>query len=200
MVRNNIYQIVFVSLIILLSSSTIFAQLLENGNAALYDEYLLDNDQPDNYTGGYYVINKTDSVKWQSPTAAFFKSMVFPGWGQLGNRSYIKAGIVIGVEGLLLGTMIKNFKKTSDAKKEFDLAFLTDDETLIRLTFDEYDKFKDRRNLYTWFSGAFIFLSMFDAYVDAHMARFPKYDKQKISLQINSENKEEVKAVLAFNF
>ncbi len=200
MVRNNIGQIVFTSLIILLSSPIVFAQLIENSNTMLYEEYLLDNDQLDNYTGGYYVINKTDSVKWQSPTAAFFKSMIFPGWGQLSNRQYIKAGIVIGVEGIFLGTMIKNFKKTSDAKKAFDLAFLTDDNDLKQRTFDEYDKFKDRRNLYTWFSGAFIFLSMFDAYVDAHMAHFPKYDKQKISLRINSGNKEEVKAVLALNF
>ena len=197
--RSNIYHVVLALLIILLSSSTIFAQRRTNSDNRLYDDYLLDNNRPDNNSGGYYVINKTDSLKWQSPTAAFFKSMFFPGWGQLGNRQYIKAGIVIGAEVTLLGTMVHYFKTTSDAKKAFDLALLGDDDILIDQTFNAFDQAKENRNLFTWLSGFFVFLSMFDAYVDAHMAHFPKYDK-KISLQINSEDQEEVTAELSFRF
>ncbi|MCH9030779.1 MAG: hypothetical protein IIB00_00765, partial [candidate division Zixibacteria bacterium] len=34
----------------------------------------------------------------QNPTAALFKSMAVPGWGQVGNKQFIKAGFVIGLE------------------------------------------------------------------------------------------------------
>ena len=175
------------------------AQQKNGGGPGLYDNYLLDSSAPDDYSGGYYVSNDTNSIKWQSPTVAFFKSMVFPGWGQLGNRQYIKAGIVIGAETALLGTMVHYFKTTSDAKKAFDLASQGDDDLLINQTFIAYDKAKENRNLFTWFSGAIIFLSMFDAYVDAHLARFPKYE-DKISLLINSNEFDEIQVAMALNF
>lgn len=196
---NKIGQTVFIFLIITVCSSAIFAQQYEKSNAGLYNDYLLDNSKLDKYSGGYYVNTKTDTIKWQSPTAAFFKSMLIPGWGQLGNRQYIKVGIVIGAEVTLIGTLIHYAKKTSDAKKAFDIASRTGDDALIGETFLAFDKAKDSRNLFSWITGVVIFWSMFDAYVDAHLARFPKYDK-KISLKINSEDRENIKAVLALEF
>ncbi len=197
--RNKIHKIILTSLIILFCYTSISAQLAENRDNGLYDDYLLDNNKLDKYSGGYYVTSESDTIKWQKPTVALFKSMLVPGWGQLGNRQYIKAGIVIGAEVALIGAVIHYAKKTSDAKKAFDSASNTDDDTLIRETFRTYDNFKDNRNLFSWLSGAVIFLSMFDAYVDAHLARFPKYDK-KISLQINPGNQKEIKAVVAVKF
>lgn len=196
---NKRNQTVLIFLIITIFSSFVYAQQPENSGAGLYEDYLLDSDKLDKSSDGYYVLNETDSIKWQKPTVAFFKSMLFPGWGQLGNRQYIKAGIVIGIEVTLIGTMLHYAEKTSDAKKAFDDASLSGDDFLIWQTFGTFDQAKDNRNLFSWLSGAFIFLSMFDAYVDAHMAPFPKYDK-KISLQINSEGQENIKAVVALKF
>ncbi len=199
MVRNNTFRLIYVVLIILYCSSSPFAQQIKNNNKALYDNYLLDNEALEKYSGGYYVINETDSIKWQKPTVAFFKSMLIPGLGQLGNRQYIKAGIVITGEAILIGTLVHYYKTTSDAKKAFDAASLTEDDALVSQTFDSFDKAKENRNLFTWITGAVIFWSMFDAYVDAHMAHFPKYDK-KISLKIDSENSERIDAVVALKF
>ncbi len=197
-VRNNIYIFIFSTLIIWFCSSSVYAQKINNGGAGLYQNNLLDSrelEKPD----GHYVTKISDSTKWQKPTVAFFKSMIFPGWGQLSNRQYIKAGIVIGTEAALIGTLVHYAKKTSDAKKAFDLASGTEDDILIFNTFNAFDKAKDNRNLFSWLSGAFVFLSMFDAYVDAHLAQFPKYDKS-ISLQINYDDTERIKAVLALEF
>ncbi|MCP4704341.1 MAG: hypothetical protein GY865_07005 [candidate division Zixibacteria bacterium] len=199
MVRNNASKLIYVVLILFLCFSSPFAQQIKNNNNALYDNYLLDNEALEKYSGGYYVINETDSIKWQKPTVAFFKSMLIPGWGQLGNRQYKKAAIVITGEAILIGTLVHYYKTTSDAKKAFDLASLTEDNVLIGQTFDTFDKAKENRNLFTWITGAVIFWSMFDAYVDAHMAHFPKYDK-KISLKIDSDSRERIDAVVALKF
>lgn len=196
---NKICQIVFTALIITACSSTIFAQLLEPCKTRLYKEYLLENDQLDKYSGGYYVMNKTDSTKWQKPTVALFKSMIIPGWGQLGNRQYIKAGIIIGAEVVLIGTLLHYAEKTSDAKKAFDNASISGDDNLKWKTFQAFDNSKDSRNLFSWITGTIIFLSMFDAYVDAHMSDFPKYEKI-ISLQIDSERRDELMATVALKF
>jgi len=197
--RNKICQIVLACLIIQFGFTSVSAQLLDNRETGLYDDYLLDNGKLEKYSGGYYVNTETDTVKWQKPTVALFKSMLVPGWGQLGNRQYIKAGIVIGAEIALISAVIHYAQKTSDAKKEFDNASNTDDDDLIRKTFQTFDNFKDKRNYYSWWTGAIIFLSMFDAYVDAHLARFPRYDKE-ISLQIGPGSREEIKAVVAVKF
>ena len=197
--RNKIYQIILYSLIITICSSAIFAQLFESGDVKLYDEYLLDNELDDKYSGGYYVMNKTDSIKWQKPTVALFKSMLVPGWGQLGNRQYIKAGIIIGTEVTLIGTLLHYDKKTSDAKTAYDNASISGDDNLKWETFQAFDRSRDSRNLFSWITGTLIFLSMFDAYVDAHLVRFPKYDK-RISLQINSEGQDELRAAVALKF
>lgn len=197
--RSRSYQNILVVLLIFIIASSINAQFIKTEDIGLYKDYLLENERPDKYSGGYYVINETDSVKWQSPTAALFKSMFIPGWGQLGNRQYIKAGIAIGAEAVLFSTIIYYAQKTSDAKKAFDKASISGDDNLQWKTFQTFDNFRDRRNLFSWITGAVIFWSMFDAYVDAHMARFPKYDN-KISLGINSENRDEFRATVAFKF
>jgi hypothetical protein len=172
--------------------------MIKNQSSGLYDEYLLDNETNIDY-GGYYVGNEADSVKYQSPTAALFKSMLIPGWGQVGNHAYIKAAVVIGLESVLIGAVVHHIGKTSDAKKPYDAALLTSDADLITTTFGVYDTAKNKRNQYYWMTGAFIFISMFDAYVDAHLARFPKRQKE-LSLKVMPGQQEDIKAVLALKF
>jgi hypothetical protein len=144
---------------------------------------------------GSYAESLNDSSKTQNPTVALFKSMLIPGLGQIGNKKYIKAGAIIGLESYLIANLIHYSKITSDAKKEYDAA---DDPSLVRL-YNKYRDAKDSRNLHSWLLGATIFISMFDAYVDAHLARFPKYEKS-LSLDINPNKDNHFYAGLILRF
>jgi hypothetical protein len=106
----------------------------------------------------------------QNPTAALFKSMIVPGLGQLGNRRYTKAALVIGVEAWLFGTAFKRNGEVGDARE----AYLAETDYVARSArYFEYDTLRKSRNKYLWFGGLTIFLSMFDAYVDAHLSGSP---------------------------
>jgi hypothetical protein len=194
----SLKQIIRIGLIISLVSVPAMAQLIEDVRIGLYDDYLLNENNSDNYTGGYYVNSQADSLKWQSPTVALFKSLLIPGWGQLSNRQYIKAGIAVGLETTLIGAVIHHARKASDAKKAYENPPDTAVATAF-LLYKRYDDAREKRNLYSWFAGAAIFWSMFDAYVDAHLAKFPKYN-QGLSIQIAPGEYEDIRAVLALKF
>ena len=186
-------------LLLIINHPLLLAQGIKHESVGLYDDYLLDNNNADDYSGGYYVNAKPDSTKRQSPTAALFKSLFIPGWGQLGNHQYIEAGVAIGLESVLIGAVIHHEKKTVDAKRLFDEANSAGiDTALIQSRFDVYDNARDKRNRYLWYTGAVIFISMFDAYVGAHLASFPKQDKE-LSLKIMPDRNEDVRVVLALS-
>jgi hypothetical protein len=150
----------------------------------------------DEMTGVYYVDQPTDStIERQKPTIALFKSMLVPGWGQIGNKKYIKAGVIITLEVTLVGTIMHYADKTSDARDAFDSA---NDTNRARM-FTEYMDAKSQRNRFGWMLGTLVFLSMFDAFVDAHLAPFPKYDKQ-VALDISMIDNETPGLVLSLRF
>ncbi len=111
-----------------------------------------------------------DQLQTRSPTGAMLRSMAFPGWGQLYNKKYLKAMIVFGGETFLVVQAVRYWGKTDEW---FDRYTSTEDDALrFQYYNNEYLFHKDRRNLYLYFSGLAIFLSMVDAYVDAHLANF----------------------------
>jgi len=144
----------------------------------------------------YYATRPIDSIKTQKPTAALFKSMLVPGWGQLGNRKYIKAGVIIAAETALIGAIIHYAGKASEAKRDFEN--LTDT-TLRAKYFRRYDNARGQRNDFSWATGVVIFISMFDAYVDAHMARFPK-QREGLALEIRPGHDRFLAAGLSYRF
>lgn len=115
--------------------------------------------------------DSTESRPSQKPTVALFKSMLVPGLGQIGNRQYIKAALVIGAEGLLFSRWLKFRRETSDARAAFEAQPFGDSRRA--LLFGEFEAVKNDRNYYAWLTGTSIFLSMFDAFVDAHLRNFP---------------------------
>ncbi len=125
-----------------------------------------------------FAERSSDSTRTQNPTTALFKSMLVPGWGQLGNKKYIKAVIIAGLETYTFATYWHYRIKTSDARKAFQSA----ESDLQASLYTEYLNARDNRNRYAWYTGSLIFISMFDAYVDAHLVNFPKGDKS-ISLK-----------------
>lgn len=141
---------------------------------------------PQNVEGA--AIGVTDSADYerrliQNPTLALFKSMLVPGLGQFGNRQYIKAGVIFGLDAWLISSAVKHGGDASDFRKEFNAATDTDERNLL---YDKYLDSKDERNKYTWFAVIVTFVSMFDAFSDAHLSGFPKEpEKNSKDIELN---------------
>jgi len=142
-----------------------------------------------------FVERGPDSTGSQRPTTALFKSMLVPGWGQVGNKKYIKAVIFAGLESLAFGTYWHYRTKTSDARAAFESAGLNEQGMLFR----EYENARSERNRFAWYTGSLIFISMFDAYVDAHLVHFPKRD-ESISLRLVPTEDAHPALALSYNF
>ncbi|MBN2226847.1 MAG: hypothetical protein JW763_05740 [candidate division Zixibacteria bacterium] len=144
---------------------------------------------------GVYADQPQDTVKIQNPTVALFKSMFVPGLGQIGNREYVKAAIIIALETTLIGTYIHYYNKTNDRENAFQTA---EGSAQTRL-FEEYENARDQRNRFGWYTGTLIFLSMFDAYVDAHLAKFPK-QKEGLAVTVIPTPNEYVHVGVGYSF
>lgn len=154
-----------------------------------------------NQLGAYTLASdSTDFEKHlcQNPTKALFKSMVLPGWGQIGNHRYIKATIYAGLEVWLISSAIKYGGEANDFYEMYE-----SDTTVAGRNsyYDSYMNRKDSRNKYRWFAVIVSFISMFDAYVDAHLSGFPdKKPFEKISLDVRSDTKGNVRAIVSVPF
>ncbi|MEW5924192.1 MAG: DUF5683 domain-containing protein [Candidatus Zixiibacteriota bacterium] len=189
------YTIIITSVLMILSGiNPVQAQFKTTGQPT-FAEYLADKgeDEPE----AYYANQVTDTtIKYQNPTTALFKSMFIPGLGQIGNHKYIKAGVIIILETSLIASLVHYIDKASTAKDAFEA---TTDLTEKTSLFQEYKVAKDDRNRFSWYTATVIFLSMFDAYVDAHLAGFPKYDK-KLSVDMSSEKELDLALKFTYRF
>jgi len=131
---------------------------------------------------------------------ALFRSVVFPGWGQLYNGKYIKAALVFGVETTYIVLAADEWRKTNFHKRNFQSAPPYSPEQYWE--FDRYKFHQDRRNLYLWVISGIIFLSMFDAYVDAHLYNFDKEKMEDLKVELVPEYDEvlRVKVLLSLGF
>ena len=134
----------------------------------------------------------------QQPTVALFKSMFVPGLGQVGNHRYVKAVVIAGLEGWFIGKAVYWGQKASDARDDFEQAVDVTDRNRLYNVFDEKRK---KRNKFTWFAGITIFVSMFDAYVDAHLSGSPADKRnEQFSFDVVPNEYGGVSASLAYNF
>lgn len=115
-----------------------------------------------------------EAEKGPNPTGALLRSAVIPGWGQFYNRKYIKAAVIAGIEGYLYYGTVTDWREADRHERAFKTAI---DPVVKAREFADYEDARDRRNLKMWFLAAGIFYSMFDAYVDAHLATFDQPDK-----------------------
>jgi hypothetical protein len=104
-----------------------------------------------------------DESQWPNPTTTMFKSMLVPGWGQITNESYIKAAFAIGLEAWFLTGTLVNWGKANEALDRFR----ADPNDLQ--AFNDYQYYWGNRSDFIWLLGLTVFVSMFDAYVDAHL-------------------------------
>ena len=107
-----------------------------------------------------------------APFKVMMRSAVLPGWGQLYNHQPIKAALVIGGEGFLIGSALRELKLQNDAKQRAADAALAGD-TAGRNTAElEAEIHRNRKIDWIWWGLAAHLLSMADAYVDAHLSTF----------------------------
>jgi hypothetical protein len=100
---------------------------------------------------------------WPNPTVTLLKSMAVPGWGQITNHRYIKAAVAIGLETWFIAGAVTEWRRADDA-----LALFRADPADLNHYYD-YDFHNGNKNDYLWALGVTVFISMFDAYVDAHL-------------------------------
>lgn len=135
----------------------------------------------------------------QSPTKALFKSMIIPGWGQFGNKKPFKALIFAGMDAWMILSAVHHGKKASDLFDQFESS---DDLDLRRQYYSMYLSRKDQRNKFTWFAVIISFVSMFDAYVDAHLSGYPEVEenRESITMDIVPDNSNGALIQLSYHF
>jgi len=112
-------------------------------------------------------VSKTsaqDSLSIVSPKKAAYSSII-PGGGQLYNRKFIKAGIIIALE----GWAFSSYKTNSDYYNNYDSNL-----SLSRT------RYLQKRNKYVWWMGFIWFYGLIDAIVDAHLYPFQNVMKSSI--------------------
>lgn len=107
----------------------------------------------------------------QHPTLGLIKSMVLPGWGQLGNRRYFKAVLFAGLDAWLVVSAVDHGQQARDYFDQFESATDIGDRNAFHTL---YRRSRDDRNRFTWFAVIVTLISMFDAYTDAHLSGFPR--------------------------
>ena len=136
-------------------------------------------------------------LKSKSPMGALWRSVAFPGWGQLYNRKYFRAGLAFGAEVTFLTLLAIEWKKTDDQKKIFDSLPLSDPNKSYE--YNLYTYYRDQRSLYLWSTLATIFISMFDAYVDAQLYDFDR-EMENIGLEMHPGKDKRLGLRFSFNF
>ncbi len=137
----------------------------------------------------------------QNPTIGMFKSMLVPGWGQVGNGDWFKALLFAGVDAWFV---LNALKYGSDAGDLFDQYEATPGDNIAERNrlYDLYSDKRDQRNKYTWFAVFATLASMLDAYVDAHLSGYPsKQLGERTTLSVEPEYRDEtIQATLALRF
>lgn len=146
----------------------------------------------------YLTENFTPAPK-RSASKTMLKSVVFPGWGQVANKKYIKAGIIFAVESYFIYKAVDFGIKAGDSRDYWQS--LPDSLAAQKAeAFRAYTDDRDNRNSNIWYTVIVTFLSMIDAYVDAHLQDFPDTEQaaDKISLDIAPGDETRVSVVLRF--
>lgn len=134
-------------------------------------------------------------IKKPWPTGALFRSLLIPGWGQVYNKKYFKAVLYGGTEIYLIYKVQLRWRQMDMHKDNF---LNTTDSLYKAEQFGLFEKRRDSRNVHMWLTGLVVFLSMFDAYVDAHLSDFDQTDK---AFRVYfAPDKDKIQIGLVYNF
>lgn len=113
--------------------------------------------------------------KVKIPMQAAGLSLILPGGGQIYNQQYLKAGLIASLELAFAGRFVYHYLESEKYYQDYEKSLLQSD-------LDRYNDFYYKRQNDLWWLGITIFLSMIDAYVDAHLFDFEE-KKKKIHLK-----------------
>jgi hypothetical protein len=129
-------------------------------------------------------ISQPDTVlDRKSPMGALLRSVAFPGWGQFYSKKYFKSAVVFGAETTFITLAAIEWSRMNKHKKNFQNPDYPD----RYWEFEQFEFYEDRRNLFLWITAGMVFLSMFDAYVDAHLYNFDREKVRDLSISLVSE-------------
>jgi len=110
--------------------------------------------------------------RFDEPRWVMLRSLVFPGWGQLHNGSWLKATVLGGGEVWLIGGLIQDNRRVQQLKADVDRARAEADNDAYNRAVNAYN---DRLNRFVsreWLLGGLMVYTLMDAYVDAHFRDF----------------------------
>ena len=102
----------------------------------------------------------------KSPWGAALRSGILPGWGQIYNKSYLKAVGFLAVDGYLFYKIRENDIRYRESKNT---------------------KYRDQRSKYSWYFGVAYFLTMADAYAGAYLFKFDEAMKMAVLPEVKNE-------------
>jgi len=116
-------------------------------------------------------------IMQKSPWGAVLRSAIIPGWGQIYNGSYIKAGVVWGVTGWFIYNWVYNNNNYTDYRDKYEgVRYSASTDPLVTYNKQLYlkyrDFYRDQRDMFAIYMGIAYALTLVDAYVDAHMFDF----------------------------
>jgi hypothetical protein len=112
------------------------------------------------------------------------RSLVYPGWGQLYNRKYVKALVVFASESALLGMI---YTESRAASRAYDAHLVAPDEATSAKLYADYEEHFNRQESFTWWAAGLVLFSLADAYVDANLLTFDDEfgePSKKVSLSV----------------
>jgi hypothetical protein len=160
---------------------------------AFHNETLGQTDQDSIRIG---TSHADTSLKHKSPTGALFRSVVIPGWGQFYNAKYLKSLVVFGTETTFITLAGIEWRRRNEHKRKFE--DLPPDHPDKYWEFEEFRFYEDRRNLFLWITAGIVFISMFDAYVDAHLYNFDKEKVPDLSISLIPKDKVNIQFSVKF--
>jgi hypothetical protein len=153
-----------------------------------------------------------------APTLMLLKSVLFPGAGQFDNGKYLKAAAVFVTETYLIYQILRYNRRTSEWRQLWKAPSQSEGSltAVLPMTlqsptsvgtaslksdyFQKYTSNRDTRNSYIWYTALTVFVSMFDAYVDAQLRNFPKKGTVQRGLSVDMAPGEETRLSLRYNF
>lgn len=107
------------------------------------------------------------ATRRKSPTGALWRSFALPGWGQIYNGEYVKAGVMMAAQGGTLYLAIDNYLISRRYLREARAA-PSKEERLEKL--ERREQYIVETEFWGWLFVGVLAFSMMDAYVDAHLA------------------------------
>ena len=110
----------------------------------------------------------TDSMNFeghltQQPTIALFKSMFVPGWGQFGNKKYIKGLCFFAFDAWMIYRAVNYRNSARDYWDKYENAATISEKNAY---YSLYSDQKDDRNKFTWYAVITSFFAMFGYFRD----------------------------------